>query len=57
MARSLGCEHTVLVLKQSEQELSQVISDSLGEMPDVTIECSGAEVSVRTAIYVSTILV
>ena len=55
VAKCLGADFTVLVQKQSEQDISQAVFNALGAMSDVTIECSGAETSVRSAIYVSTI--
>ena len=52
VAKSLGADHVVKVTTRDSRELSQIITGQLGCEPDQTIECSGAEQSVATAIYV-----
>lgn len=48
----MGADCTVLVDSKDTREMARKISDALGVSPDITIECSGAESSIQTAIYV-----
>lgn len=51
LAKQLGADHTILVNKgDSDEDLIKKIVDSLGCEPDVSMDCSGAEQSVRVAI-------
>lgn len=51
VAKSLGADHTFLIEKnRSEKENIQLIREMMGEMPDKTIDCSGAESTSRMAI-------
>ena len=50
----MGADFTLNVKSESEEANAKIISDLLGEMPDITIECSGAESSIRLGIFVST---
>lgn len=51
MAKSLGATHTLLIEKgRSEAENVQLVHKLMGEMPDKTIDCSGAESTSRMAI-------
>lgn len=52
VAKKLGADHTVQVTTRDSRELSRIITGQLGCEADQTIECSGAEPSVATAIYV-----
>ena len=53
-AKTLGADYTITVDKTYDgQRLAKEVVETLGEMPDVTIECSGAEVSIQAAIRVS----
>ena len=52
-AKSLGADHTIQVKTRDSHELSRIITGQLNSEPDQTIECSGAEASIATAIYVS----
>ena len=52
MAKALGADHTVLVTSRDGQAVADNIVQTMGGQPDVSIECSGAEPSVQTAIYV-----
>ena len=55
-AKKMGADNTILVEKAStEKDLSEKIKSELNSAPDVSIECSGAESSVRLAILVSTL--
>ena len=53
VAKSLGADHTVLVGKEDAEVLASQIGSKLGSPPDITIECSGAESSIRLGIFVS----
>lgn len=54
MAKELGADFQLMVKKgDGPQQLAQSVEDMLGVQPDVTIECTGVESSVQTAIYVS----
>ena len=48
--------YTVKVTTRNSRELARQIVDTLGCNPDKAIECSGAEPSIATAIYVSTMM-
>lgn len=52
MAKSLGADHTLLVGQESSETLATQVADKLGGHSDITIECSGAESSIRLAIFV-----
>lgn len=52
VAKSLGADHTLLVGKEDTQTLASEIGSKLGGQPNITIECSGAESSVRLGIFV-----
>lgn len=52
MAKSLGADHTLLVGKEDAETLAAQINTKLGCGADVTIECSGAESSIRLGIFV-----
>ena len=56
VAREMGAAHTVLVKSQDAQTLAAEVANLMGSMPDIAIECSGAESSIATAIYVSFII-
>ena len=49
----MGADHIVQISTRDSRELSRIIIEQLGCSPDQTIECSGAESSIATAIYVS----
>merc|ERR1712191_20204 len=51
MAKNLGADHTLLVGKDDEQTLASQIGSKLGGQPSITIECSGAESSIRLGIF------
>jgi len=51
-ARELGVDHTILIEEgMTGRTLADKVIALLGEQPDVTIECSGAEISIRAAIF------
>ncbi len=52
VAREMGADHTVKVVTRDTRALAQQITETLGSQPTQSIECSGAEPSIATAIYV-----
>jgi len=57
VAKSLGADGTVNIGNYKEPaEIAKAVESVLGEMPAVTIECSGAEASIKAAILVVTII-
>ncbi|XP_064620809.1 sorbitol dehydrogenase-like [Lineus longissimus] len=50
-AKKMGADHTILVKSRDAKALAKEVEDVMGEMPDITIECSGAESSIQLAIY------
>lgn len=51
LARSVGASNTVLITKDTEEaKLVNHIKETLEQMPDITIECSGAPSSTRLAL-------
>ena len=52
-AKKLGAHHTVLVDGSDAEILARKIECELKGKPDVSLDCSGAETAIQTAIYVS----
>ncbi|XP_067871579.1 sorbitol dehydrogenase-like isoform X3 [Heterodontus francisci] len=52
-AKEVGADVTILVMKETPQHLAQKVEEALGCMADTTIECTGSESCVHTAVYVS----
>ncbi len=52
VAAEMGADHTVKVTTRDSRALAQQIRETLGCQPTQSIECSGAEPSIATAIYV-----
>lgn len=52
VAKNLGADHTLLVENEDAEVLASQIETKLGGRADVTIECSGAESSIRLGIFV-----
>ena len=50
----MGATYTLKVTGRDSRALAKEIVSTLGSPPDYTLECSGAESSIATAIYVST---
>ncbi|XP_066970378.1 sorbitol dehydrogenase-like [Macrobrachium rosenbergii] len=51
MAKSMGATHTMLVMEEDPQILAQKVEYIMGCMPESTLECTGVESSLSTAIY------
>ncbi|CAD5113165.1 DgyrCDS2354 [Dimorphilus gyrociliatus] len=49
-AKQMGATHTLLIKEKDPKKVAELIKEKIGE-PRVTIECSGAESSIQTAIY------
>lgn len=55
VAKDLGADYTVLVEKNdTDVTLVNKIVETLGQQPDISLDCSGAEICVRTAVQVNT---
>ena len=52
-AKELGADHTVKVTSRDSRAVAEQITKTLGCQADHTIECTGAQPSIATAIYVS----
>ena len=52
VAKQIGADHAVLVNTGDAEALAKKIKELMGGMPDITIECSGAEPSIRLGIFV-----
>jgi L-iditol 2-dehydrogenase len=51
VAKQLGIQHTMLIdAKLDIETLEQQVIKLLGDSPDITLECSGAELSLTLAI-------
>ena len=53
MASKLGAHHALRVDTRDPEEMARRVEEALGCKPDVSVECSGAEPSIQTGIYVS----
>lgn len=52
MAKELGADYAITIAKgDSPQALAKSVADMLGAAPQITIECTGVESSIQTAIY------
>ena len=51
-AKTLGATHTVQVTSKDSRQLADKIIETLGCPPEKTIECSGAQSSIATGMYV-----
>lgn len=51
-ALECGADHVILVTKDmTPQQIAKMAEEKLGSMPDITIECTGAEPCIQTGIY------
>ena len=53
MAQKLGADYPLLVDTKDAQEMAKKVHAAMGCEPNISIECSGAEQSVQTGVYVS----
>lgn len=51
VAKDLGANHTLLVDSKDGEALAKKVANLMGCMPDITIECSGAESSIQLGIF------
>lgn len=51
MAKQLGADFVVKVTSKEPKEMAGQIEECFGEKPEITIECSGAPPSIKTAIF------
>ena len=56
VAKKMGVDYIVHVDSRDSQALAEKIKSTLGCEADITIECSGAESSIQTGIYVGLFL-
>lgn len=52
-AKKMGADAVIKVTSRDPKDTAAQVEEALGQKSDVTIECSGAPPSIRTAIYVS----
>jgi len=50
-AKELGADFIVKITSKDSIKTAQLIEETMGEKPDITIECSGAPSSLQAAIY------
>ncbi|KAK6039267.1 oxidoreductase, zinc-binding dehydrogenase family protein [Cooperia oncophora] len=50
LAKKLGAEHAIYVEGKSPAQVRQAIVEALGSEPDVTLECTGEQPSIESAI-------
>ena len=53
VAMVMGADQVIKVDTKDTKTLANQIKDAMGVAPDISIECTGVESSVATAIYVS----
>ncbi|GAB6029065.1 hypothetical protein CHUAL_004850 [Chamberlinius hualienensis] len=51
VAKKLGAEHILLADSRDAQAMAKKVENLLGGLADVTIDCSGVETAIRTAIF------
>ncbi|XP_060062560.1 sorbitol dehydrogenase-like [Ylistrum balloti] len=51
MAKKMGATYTVKVTSRDPQVVAKQIEETMGDLAEITIECSGATPSVQTSIY------
>ena len=53
VAKEMGADYTINVKSQSPKEIADLVDRTLGGKADVSLECSGSDVSMNACIYVS----
>ena len=53
IGKKMGADQIVVVDSRDARDVAAKIVDVMGAEPNITIECSGAESSIQSAIYVS----
>ena len=57
IGKKMGADQIVVVDSRDARAVAAKIVDAMGAEPDITIECSGAESSIQSAIYVSRVVI
>ena len=57
IGKKMGADQIVVVDSRDARAVAAKIVDAMGAEPDITIECSGAESSIQSAIYVSRLVI
>ena len=52
-AQTHGADHVIKVETQDSKALSELVVNTMGCRPNVSFECSGTDMSLRTGMYVS----
>ena len=52
VAKSIGVDHTVNVKGLTLEQVAKKVEECLGGQPDISIECSGQETCLQSAVYV-----
>lgn len=52
VAKQMGAHHTLLADGSEPRAFAQKVKQTMGCMPEVSLECSGVESALATAIYV-----
>ncbi|XP_062998341.1 sorbitol dehydrogenase [Elgaria multicarinata webbii] len=50
-AKEIGADFTIEVKSESPEEVAHMVENLLGCMPDITMECTGAQTSIQAGIY------
>ncbi|XP_033022929.1 sorbitol dehydrogenase isoform X1 [Lacerta agilis] len=50
-AKEIGADFAVQVKSESPEEVAHLVKQALGCMPDITVECTGAQACIQTGIY------
>lgn len=53
-AKEVGADFTIQVTNETPQEVASKVEALLGCMPEITVECTGAQACIQAGIYVST---
>ncbi|XP_066492333.1 sorbitol dehydrogenase [Tiliqua scincoides] len=50
-AKELGADFTIQIRSEKPEEVAHIVKNTLGCMPEITVECTGVEASIHTGIY------